>query len=177
MMRPIDTHGLATASACPMVTNMGSSISASDNSATSYDSSAPDDGAATVNSATIITASSAILIVGIAGTAIVPAANCNCPPSNHRSAAIDGSSPVNCGPSVNGSASVAAANGPDLHNLTVIQRSHEDVFGTGYGRADRLLRKKQYACDDPKKRLQCQVGKRSRLMMRFLNLPVQVAFE
>jgi hypothetical protein len=38
---------------------------------------------------------------------------------------------VNCGSSVNGSASVAAANGPDLHNLTVIQRNHEDVFGTG----------------------------------------------
>jgi hypothetical protein len=109
-----------------MVTNMGASISAPDNCATSYNGSTPDDGAAT-----IITAASAILIVGIAGTAIVPAANCNCPPSNYGSAAIDGSSPVNCGSSVNGSASVAAANGPDLHNLTVIQRNHEDVFGTG----------------------------------------------
>ena len=81
---PVRRRSLATASAAPMVTNMGSSISASDNSATSYDGSAPNDSAATINSATIITAASAILIVGIAGTAIVPAANCNCPPSNHR---------------------------------------------------------------------------------------------
>ena len=84
-----------------MVTNMGSSISASDNSATSDDSSAPDYGSATINSPTIITAASAILVVGIAGTAIVPGATYNCPPSNDRSAAIDGGSPVNYGASVN----------------------------------------------------------------------------
>ena len=125
-----------------MVTNMGSSISASDNSATPYDGSAPNDSAATINSATIVTAASAILVVGIAGSSIVPAAHCNCPPSNHRSAAVDGSSPVNCSSSVNGCASVAAASGPDLHNLTVIQRNHDDAFRTGYGRADRLLCKK-----------------------------------
>jgi len=89
-----------------MVANMGSSISASDNSATSYDGSASDDGPATINSATIITAASAIFVVGIAGTAIVPAATCNCPPSNHRSAAIDGGSPVDCGSPVNCGASV-----------------------------------------------------------------------
>ena len=98
--------GLATAPCGPMVTNMGSSISASDNSATSYDGSAPNDGAATINSATIITAASAIFVVGIAGAAIVPAATCNCPPSNHRSAAIDGGSPMNCGSPVNCGASV-----------------------------------------------------------------------
>jgi len=134
---------------------MGSSISASDNSATSYDGSAPNDSAATINSATV-TAASAILVVGIAGASIVPAANRNRPPSNDRSAAIDGGSPVNGGSSVNGSASVGASR-PDLHNLTVIQRNHEDAFGTGYGRADRLMRKKRHACDDPKQRLQCQV--------------------
>ena len=90
-----------------MVTNMGSSISASDNSATSsYDGSAPDEGATAINSATIITAASAIFVVGIAGTAIVPAATCNYPPSNHRSAAIDGGSPVNCGSPMNCGASV-----------------------------------------------------------------------
>jgi hypothetical protein len=86
-----------------MMTNMGSSIScsASDNSATSYDRSAPDDCAPTINSATIITAASAVFVVGIAVTAIVPAATCNCPASNDRSATIDGASPVNCGASVN----------------------------------------------------------------------------
>ena len=89
-----------------MVTHMGSPISASDNSAPSYDGSAPDDGAATINSATIITAASAIFVVGIAGTAIVPAATCNYPPPNHRSAAIDGGSPVNCGSPMNCGASV-----------------------------------------------------------------------
>ena len=135
-----------------MVTNMGSSISASNNSATSYDGSAPNDCAATINSATIVTAASAILVVGIA-TAIVPAATYNCPPSNHRSAAIDGGSPVNCGTSVNGSASVGASR-PDLHKLTVIHGSYEDAFGASYGSADRLMRKKRHACDDPKKGLQ-----------------------
>ena len=90
-----------------MVTNMGSSISASDNSATSsYDGSASDDGATTINSATVITAASAIFVVRIAGTAIVPTATCNCPPSNHRSAAIDGGSPVDYGSPMNGGASV-----------------------------------------------------------------------
>ena len=140
-----------------MVPNMGSSISAADNSATSDDGSAPDDGAATVNSATIITASPAISIVGIAGTTIIPGATYNCPPANHRSAAIDGGSPVNCGTSVNGSASVGASR-PDLHKLTVIHGSYEDAFGASYGPADRLMRKKRHACDDPKKGLQYQVG-------------------
>ena len=98
---PLYTNELATATGAPMVTNMGSSVSTSDNSATSYDGSAPDDSAATINSTTIITAASAILVVGIAGTAIVPGATYNCPPSNDRSAAIDGGSPVNYGASVN----------------------------------------------------------------------------
>ena len=83
-----------------MVTNMGSSRSTSDNSASPYHGSAPDDGSATINSPTIVTAASAILVVGIA-TAIVPAATYNCPSSNHRSPAIDGCSPVNYGASVN----------------------------------------------------------------------------
>jgi hypothetical protein len=86
-----------------MVSNVGSSIpcSASDNSATSYDGSASDDGTAAINSATIITAASAIFVVRIAVAAIVPTAAYNCPSSDHRSAAIDGGSSVNCGASVN----------------------------------------------------------------------------
>ena len=127
-----------------MVRNVGPSIcSASDDSATSYDGSASDDRAAT-----IITDASAILVVGIAGAAIVPAYNG--PSSNHRSATIDGRSAVNCGASVNRPASVAAASGPDLHKLTVMRRNYEDAFGTGYGRTDRRKRKQRHARDDPK---------------------------
>ena len=110
-----------------MVTNMRSSISASDDSATSYDGSASDDCAAT-----IITDASAILVVGIAGAAIVPAYNG--PSSNHRSATIDGRSAVNCGASVNRPASVAAASGPDLHNFIAINRKD---CGNAFGDPDR----------------------------------------
>ena len=127
-----------------MVRNVGPSIgSASDDSATSYDGSASDDCAAT-----IITDASAILVVGIAGAAIVPADNG--PSSNHRSATIDGRSAVNCGASVNRPASVAAASGPDLHKLTVILQNREDTLGSGQGRTDRRKRKEHDACDDPK---------------------------
>ena len=94
---PLLTHArLATAPASTMVSNMSPSISCSapHNSATSYD------GSATINSATVIAAASAILVVRIAVAAIVPTAN-NCPSSNYRSTAIDGGSSVNCGASVN----------------------------------------------------------------------------
>jgi hypothetical protein len=85
-----------------MVSNVGSSISssASDNTATSYDGSTSDDRTATINSATI-TVASAIFVGRIARAAIVPTAAYNCPSSNHRSAAIDSGSPVNCGSPVN----------------------------------------------------------------------------
>ncbi len=81
-----------------MVSNMSTSsmyCSASDNRATSYDR------AATINSATIVAASSAILVVRIAvAPAVVPAAY-NCPSSNDSSTSMNGGPPVNCGASVN----------------------------------------------------------------------------
>jgi hypothetical protein len=52
--------------------------SASDNSATSYDDSTCDNGAATINFVTIIPTASAIFVVRISVTAIVPTAY-NCP--------------------------------------------------------------------------------------------------
>jgi hypothetical protein len=95
----VGRYVLPTAPASTMVSNMSTSsmyCSASDNRATSYDR------AATINSATIVAASSAILVVriAVAPAAVVPAAY-NCPSSNDSSTSMNGGPPVNCGASVN----------------------------------------------------------------------------
>jgi hypothetical protein len=133
-----------------MVSNMSTSsmyCSASDNRATSYDR------AATINSATIVAASSAILVVRIAvGRAVVPAAY-NCPSSND-------SPPVNCGASVN-SVNRTAASGPDLHKLIVIHRNCENAFGGGDRRTDRRERKQRHAGERCDEQLEIRIGQYS----------------
>jgi hypothetical protein len=79
--------------------------SASDNRVTSYYC----DGAATINSASIIAAASTILVARIAVAAIVATAY-NCP---RRKTAL-------------------RPNGPDLRKLVVIHESWEDAFGRSF---------------------------------------------
>ena len=69
--------------------------SASDNRATSHH------GTATINSARIIAAASAILVVWITVAAAGVATAYNCPPSNDRSTSIRDASPVDCSASMN----------------------------------------------------------------------------
>ena len=81
-----------------MVSNMSTSsmyCSASDNRATSYDR------AAAINSATIVTACAAIFIVRVTIAAAIVTTPYNCSPSNDCSTSINGTSPANCGGSVN----------------------------------------------------------------------------
>ena len=89
--------------------------SAANNGATSNDCAAP------VNSTGVIAASVARLIVRITIAAARRTTDYNCAPPNDRSPAMNA---PNCTASVH-----AAANGPHLHNLTVINRSKfEEVF-------------------------------------------------
>ena len=103
--------------------------SASDNSAASCDRSA------TINTANMVTATTAILIVRItiSASVITTATGYNCSPSNDRSPTIGGTTSncttSNCTASNCTASGHASALGPDLHNLNVINRNiSEEVF-------------------------------------------------
>jgi hypothetical protein len=96
--------------------------------AASYHCATSYHGTAAINSAAIVSASTAILIVWITvATAIISARTYNSPshdgsPSNGHATAIRGTTSVSTA-SVSAASVTAAAAGPDLHNLILISRN------------------------------------------------------
>src|SRR5262249_8545854 len=157
--------GNARTPSCTMVGNVRASAhrgSASDNSPASHDSSA---------ATTVVGAFAAILIIRIAiaaGSTISAAyygtASNYRSPSNHCST-FNSSASMNCPASISGAASVGrtasmpAAIGPDLHNLTLIDRKTcQKAFGGRDRRAHCWQGKQRHPRDGHNGKLKTHIG-------------------